>query len=162
VDEAFTVGEGVVPTGRYDFDGASMTFQSSAGRAFSGDVRVGGGGYFHGHRRSVGGSLRWLASARLALKASADHNRIEFPEGSFNSSVYAGRLKYALNTSVFASLSVQYNELLNQLVTYGRFNVIHGPLSDLFLVLSERRQLGPAGGVLERTITAKVTKLLAY
>jgi hypothetical protein len=162
VDEAFTVGEGVVPTGRYDFDGASMTFQSSAGRALSGDVRVGGGGYFHGHRRSVGGSLRWLASARLALTASADHNRIEFPEGSFNSSVYAGRLKYALNTSVFASLSVQYNELLNQLVTYGRFNVIHGPLSDLFLVLSERRQLGPAGGVLERTITAKVTKLLAY
>jgi hypothetical protein len=47
-------------------------------------------------------------------------------------------------------------------VTYARFNVIHGPLSDFFLVLTERRQLGVGSGVLERALTAKVTKLVAF
>jgi len=98
----------------------------------------------------------------LALTASADYNRIELPEGAFTSSVYAGRLKYAFNTRVFSSLNVQYNEVLDQLITYARFNVIHGPLSDFFLVLTERRQLGEGGAVLERALTAKVTKLLSF
>jgi hypothetical protein len=162
VEEAFSVGEGVVPVGGYDFDEAQMSFQSSAGRPLSGSIRLSGGGYFGGDRRSVGGGFRWLASARLAVTGSADYNRIELPEGSFTSSVYSGRLKYAFNTRVFSSLNVQYNEVLDQLVTYARFNVIHGPLSDFFLVLTERRQLGEEGAVLERAITAKVTKLLAF
>jgi len=110
----------------------------------------------------VGGGFRWLVSPRLALTASADYNRIELPEGAFNSSVYSGRLKYSLNTRLFTSLNVQYNDVLDQLVTYARFNVIHGPLSDFFLVVSERRQLGSAPAVLERTLTAKVTKFVSF
>ncbi len=34
--------------------------------------------------------------------------------------------------------------------------------SDLSLVLTERRQLGASGGVLERAITFKVTRLLTF
>ena len=119
-----------------------------------------GGGYFNGDRRSVGGSFRWLATHALAVEGSADHNRIELPDGAFNSSVYSGRLKYALSTRVFGTLNVQYNEDAHQIVTYARFNVIHGPLSDFFVVFSERRRLGEASGVLERAVTLKVTKLL--
>jgi len=50
------------------------------------------------------------------------------------------------------------------MVTNVRFNLIHAPLSDLFLVFTERRSL--AGGVttpvLERGITLKFTKLFAF
>ena len=149
VQAPFSVGEGTVPRGGYDFDEAELSFQSSAGRPFSAGVKVSGGGYFHGDRQSVGGSFRWLVSHQLA-------------EGVFTSSVYSGRVKLGLSTRAFAALNVQYNEALDQLVTYGRFNVIHGPLSDLFLVLTERRRLGEGGGVLERALTLKVTKLVSF
>lgn len=162
VQDPFTVSGGTVPVGGYDFDEAQLSFQSSAGRPFSAGVTVSGGGYFHGDRRSVGGSFRWLVSHQLAVQGSADYNRLELPEGVFNSSVYAGRVKFAFSTRAFAALNVQYNDALDQLVTYGRFNVIHGPLSDLFLVLTERRQLGEGGGVLERALTLKATKLVSF
>jgi hypothetical protein len=162
VEVPFDVGGGTIPVGGYDFDEAALHFQSSAGRPFSADVSVAGGGYYDGHRRSVGGGFRWLASHQLAFTGSADYNRIELPEGTFTSAVYAGRLKYAFSTRAFLTLNVQYNDDLEQLVSYARFNVIHGPLSDFFVVLTERRQLGDRSAVLERAVTAKVTKLLAF
>lgn len=162
VDAPFRVGEGTIGAGEYDFGEASLAFGSSAGRPFSADVSLGGGGYYGGARRSVGVSARWLASHRLALTASADHNRIELGGDGFTTAVYAGRLKYAFSTRAFLTLNLQYNEDVDQVVTYARFNVIHAPLSDLFLVVSERRQLGSAAGVLERTVTAKVTRLVAF
>jgi hypothetical protein len=162
VEAPFQVSGGVVSVGGYDFDEASVRFGSSAGRAFSADISLSGGGYFHGDRRSVGGGFRWLASHRLAVTGSADFNRVSLPDGDFTSAVYAGRIKYAFSTRAFLTLNVQYNDDVDQLVTYARFNVIHGPLSDFFLVFTERRQLGATSGVLERVLTAKVTKLLSF
>lgn len=73
---------------------------------------------------------------------------------------------------------MQYNQSSDELFTNVRFNLIHASLSDLFLVYSERRDLGePAalatndamaeGGssgnpVIDRRITLKVTKLVAF
>ncbi len=56
---------------------------------------------------------------------------------------------------------MQYNRATEQLVTNVRLNIIHAPLSDVFLVFSERRDVG-AGDVLERAVTLKVTKLFAF
>ncbi len=162
VESPFSVGDGTVAAGGYDFDEASLSFQSSAGRPFSANLSVSGGGYYGGERRSVGAGLRWLASHRLALTGSADYNRLELEEGTVTTSVYAGRIKYAFSTRAFLTLNVQYNQDVDQVVSYARFNVIHGPLSDFFLVFTERRRLGDEGGVLERAITAKVTKLLSF
>lgn len=162
VEQPFAVGEGTVPAGEYDFDEGSLAFQSSAGQPFSADVSVSGGGYYGGERRSVGAGFRWLVNYRLALTGSADYNRLDLGGGDVTTSVYSGRIKYAFSKRVFTTLNVQYNQDVEQLITYARFNVIHGPLSDFFLVLTERRQLGGSGGVLERVATAKVTKLLSF
>jgi hypothetical protein len=162
VERPFTLSGGVIAAGGYDFDEGSVRFQSSAGKPFSASVALSGGGYYGGERRSLSGGFRWLASNRLAFTGSADYNRLDLGAGPFASSVYSGRLKYAFNTRAFLTLNVQYNQDVDQMVSYARFNVIHGPLSDFFLVLTERRQMGTGGGVLERAFTAKVTKLLAF
>ena len=59
---------------------------------------------------------------------------------------------------------VQYNQQTEELITNVRFNLIHAPLSDLFVVYTERRSLADAvtEPVLERGITLKVTKLFAF
>ena len=59
---------------------------------------------------------------------------------------------------------MQYNESTDELITNARFNWLHAPLSDVFLVYTERRSLadGVSEPVLERGLTLKVTKLLAF
>jgi hypothetical protein len=56
---------------------------------------------------------------------------------------------------------LQYNDATGELVTNVRLNFIHSPLSDLFLVYAERRDTG-SGTVLDRRLSAKLTKLFAF
>jgi hypothetical protein len=62
---------------------------------------------------------------------------------------------------VLTSAFVQYNAAEEEFVTNLRFRWIHAPLSDLYLVLTERRSTATER-VLERFVTLKVTKLLAF
>ena len=89
------------------------------------------------------------------------YNRIGLHGETFDAGLFGGRFKYAFSTTFFASAFMQYNHVTEQLVTNVRFNLIHAPLSDVFLVFSERRDTA-AGDVLERAVTLKVTKLFAF
>ena len=59
---------------------------------------------------------------------------------------------------------VQYNQATDELITNARFNFIHAPLSDLFLVYAERRTFAgdAVQTLLDRGLTLKVTKLVAF
>jgi hypothetical protein len=70
-------------------------------------------------------------------------------------------MRYALSTSFFASAFVQYNSSADEVITNVRFNLIHAPLSDVFLVYSERRNTR-TNTLLDRVLTAKMTKLFAF
>jgi hypothetical protein len=56
---------------------------------------------------------------------------------------------------------VQYNNSADELITNVRLNLIHAPLSDVFLVYNERRNLA-LDTLLDRVIAAKVTRLFAF
>ena len=160
--EPFRVGSSdTVPVGVYDFRDGTIGYESSAGRAISGALRVGGGGYFGGSRQSVGLAGLWRASPHLSVDLSVDHNRVRLTDDAFTADVLGGRVNYAYSTRLFGSAFVQYNAAQEQLVSNLRVNFIHAPLSDLFLVYTERRDMA-AGEVVERLLTAKVTKLVAF
>lgn len=59
---------------------------------------------------------------------------------------------------------VQYNESTDEVISNVRANLIHAPLSDIFLVYSERRSLASdiSSRLLERGLTLKVTNLFAF
>ena len=160
--EPFRVGSSdTVPIGAYEFRDGTIGYESSAGRAISGALRIGGGGYFGGSRQSVGLAGLWRASPHLSVDLSVDHNRVRLADDAFTADVLGGRISYAQSTRLFGSAFVQYNAAEEQLVSNLRVNFIHAPLSDLFLVYTERRDMA-AGAVVERLLTAKVTKLVAF
>lgn len=162
VDEAFSVRGAQVGVGHYDFVEGSMSYQMSGARRVSGRVNVGGGEYFDGDRRSVGATVLGRLGHNLLLELSADHNRIDLPEqGVTTADVYGAKLDVFFSTTLLTSAFVQYNEASQELVTNLRFRWIHAPLSDLYLVLTERRDTN-ANTVLDRFLTMKVTKLLAF
>lgn len=162
VDDAFSVRGAQVAVGRYDFVEATASYQLSGARPLSGRINLGGGSYFGGERRSVGGSILGRVGSRLLLDLSVNHNAIDLPgQPSTTADVYGAKLDVFFSTSLYTSAFVQYNEAEGEFVTNLRFRWIHAPLSDLYLVLTERRDTG-AGVVLDRFVTVKATKLLAF
>ena len=92
------------------------------------------------------------------------HNDLALGGSDFTADLISARLRYAHDTRTFFIGFVQFNETTDELIANVRFNLIHAPLSDIFLVLTERRSLGDGvvDAVIERGVTLKVTKLLAF
>jgi len=88
-------------------------------------------------------------------------NDIEVSTGSFVSTLVTGRVNYNFNTKMFVNALLQYNTDSQQWSSNLRFNIIHRPLSDFFLVYNERRD-ERSGDLLNRALIAKMTYLVAF
>lgn len=162
IGEAFLVaGEGEVPAGRYRFTEASLSYTASAARPLSAELEVAGGEFFSGNRTSLTLSGDWRPSRHMALGLQAQRNDISLPGSEFTADIIGARVDIAGSRRLFLNSFVQYNTASEEVVTNLRLNFIHAPLSDIFLVFSERRDV-EAGRVLEREITLKGTKLLSF
>ena len=161
--EPFRIQSGAsVAPGDYSFREVSATYQTSGARSLSGRLQLTGGDFFNGSRRSAAVSGDWQPDPRLALNGSVDVNYVSLPDTpSFTADVFGARVRYAHSTRSFASAGVQYNSATEELVTSLRTNFIHAPLSDLFLVFTERRNLD-AGTTLERIVSLKVTRTVPF
>ena len=155
-----------VPTGDYDFETKTVNYRSSGERALSGMVGYSQGGFYDGDRRSIGGNLQFRPNHHLAFDFGVQHNDLNLAGEDFTADLFSGRFRYAFNTKLFLMGFVQYNESTEDLVTYLRLNIIHAPLSDVFIVFSERRNVAAGvfdgAQVVDRVVTAKVTKLIAF
>lgn len=161
--EPFTLrDDAVVAAGSYSFREATLSYESSRARSLSARAAIAGGEFFHGDRRSASLQARWRPTYRWALDVSADHNRITLPDSpAFTADVVGSRINYAQSTSLFASAYVQYNTSTQHVVTSVRLNYIHAPLSDLFLVYTERR-VRAGDRTLERVVSLKVTRSFSF
>ena len=129
-------------------------------RALSANARYTRGGFYSGERRSVdlGGVLKM--GERLAAQAGWSMNDIDVPEGSYTQHLLSMRFNYSFSTNLFLRGLVQYNNTFGEWSSNIRFNFIHRPLSDFFLVYNERRD--DAGRRLDRALIAKFTYLLDF
>ncbi|MEX2471636.1 MAG: DUF5916 domain-containing protein [Gemmatimonadota bacterium] len=160
VPTAFSVRGATVAAGSYGFSEARASYTASRARPLSGRVSVGGGGYFGGDIRSVGGSVLGRLGYRALLDLSVEHNRIDLPgQAPVTADIYSAKLDVFFSPRFLTSAFVQYNEATDEVITNARLNWIHAPLSDLYLVLTERRR---GGDVLERLLSLKVTKLISF
>ena len=163
VHEPFSAGGATVPAGEHKFREGSVSYGSSGGRALSGRMNVGGGGFYNGNRFTISGSvLGRLGGDRAVIDISAEHNRIDLPgQQAVDAAVYSASVKYFFSTSLLTTALMQYDEANQEVLTDLRLNWIHAPLSDVYLVLTERRDT-EARQVLERLITLKVTRLFQF
>ncbi len=154
-----------VPAGEYDYGAFATSYQSNLGRKLGGRLSLTRGGFFDGDRTSLTGSVTLRPNAHLFAEATAQRNRLTLAGRTFDANLLGGRFRYAHNTRTFLSAFLQYNETTDEVQTNVRFNLIHAPLSDVFLVYSERRDRSPEPGraaLTERAVTLKVTKLVAF
>lgn len=160
VDSTAIAGVLVAP-GDFDFNRTSVRLMTSGARPISGDVSYGFGDFYDGTRRATTARLTLRPTFKFQLDLQSQLNRLELAGQEFDANLYSARFKFANSTRSFLSGSVQYNETTGELLTNVRFNWIHAPLSDVFIVVTERRDT-VTNRVIDRLLSLKFTKLFSF
>lgn len=162
LEQPFTVfPDRTIPAGAYGWREGVVRLQSPQSRALSAAAAVTTGGFYDGTRSSYGGMATWRARHNLSLEGGLTRNDVLLANGPFLADIASARVRYAWSTRFFGSAFVQYNTQSRTIVTNARVNVRYAPLSDLFLVYTERRN-AESGLRNERTLSLKLTRMLAF
>jgi hypothetical protein len=164
LDEPFVINSrrGItVPPGRYEFKEYFGLWNTNSSAPVSAQLRYSNGEFYDGYRRgyNVGGTVR--VNEHFNVSGSAAINDIELPDGAFTTTLVTARVNYYMNTKVFVNALVQYNTDARQWSSNVRLDIIHRPLSDIYLVYNERRN-SVSGDLINRALIAKLTYLLAF
>jgi hypothetical protein len=140
VDAPFTLADSLpVPAGKYRTDRWSVNGRTSSARPWRLSARASGSDFFGGDRRSWGDDATIVPTPSLALTAGFSRDHVDLPSGSFTADITSLRFTWALSTRVTTNALVQYNALTDDLIANLRFNLIHRPGSDLYVVFTEAR-----------------------
>ncbi len=150
-----------VQPGRYEFDEYFVLFRSDSARPFSFESRYSDGKLYDGYRRGYTFSPTFKVNHHFNASVGIQINDIDLPVAAYVSKLVNTRVNYNFNTRLFLNALVQYNTDSRQWSSNVRFNFIHRPLSDLFLVYNERR-LDGSGDLIDRALIAKMTYMVAF
>ena len=158
----FGIASGVVlQPGDYSFRDAAVALQSSSGRSLTGRVQVGVGEFWSGTRTSFSTRASWRPRYDLFAEVSVERNQVDLPEGAFEADVARAAVRYAWSTRLSGSAFLQYNRQTEQWVSNVRWNFRHAPMSDVFLIFTQRNRAG-MDGPQERSVALKVTRLVGF
>jgi hypothetical protein len=155
-------GTVVVPAGIYDQPDWFVTGRLDQSRRIYPTATYRLGPFYNGYKHSYSGSSTFRLNYKFNASLNYTHNNISLPgpNGRFKTHLLTTRLNYSFSTAVFLNALVQYNSDARQWSSNIRFNIIHRPLSDFFLVYNERRN-STTGDLADRAIVAKLTYMLS-
>ena len=150
-----------IPVGRYRFENGVASFTTSRARRLSGNGGYRFGEFWNGHRRGVTAGARLRVNAKLATGLTYGRDVIDLPGFSFTTNLLSLRVDGSFSTRMFLNAFIQYNSVSREVISNIRFNFIHHPLSDLYIVFNETR---PTTGsrFRARALILKFTQLLNF
>lgn len=166
INEPFAISRDIdpIPAGSYSWVEWMLRGNSDPSRAVSGGFTGIVGGLWSGTQKTVRANLTLRPSYRFFLETRLQRTvgDLDLPPATFTKTFWTFRGNYSFNTNMFIDALVQYDpgrKLVNSNV---RFNLIHHPLSDLFIVYNERRFSTGEGIPPGRGITVKGTYMVAF
>ncbi|MGE0440677.1 MAG: DUF5916 domain-containing protein [Gemmatimonadales bacterium] len=155
-----------IPAGRYDWTEYMLYGSSDPSRVVSLSLRAILGGLWSGTQKTVSSTLTLRPNYRFRMTAgltrtSADLDR---PADHFTATLLTARANYSFSTGMFLDALTQYDPERHLFNANVRFNLIHHPLSDLFIVFNEQRLTPPDQPDLVpgRSVIVKFTQMLAF
>ena len=166
IDEPLELSPGAapVPAGGYSWNEVAIRASSDASRRFSVSAMFETGGLWSGTAStlSLTGTYRPTPESYVSLGVNRVDADLGIPNGQFIKSVWTARVNYSFTTNMYIDSLVQYDTDLSRFNANLRFNFIHHPLSDLFLVYNEQQFRAdediPAG----RSVIVKFTRMIAF
>jgi len=151
----------VIPIGSYKWYGFEASYMGNRSRMFSANLSFARGGYYNGDQSSYGGGVNIRPGPQFELSMTVNRNNISLPTGTFGTNLMIWRVNYNFNTDLRLSALIQYNSVTQVVSSNIRFNFIHHPLSDLFVVYNENRD-HVSGTLQDRAIILKFTHLISF
>lgn len=147
ITRPFKIADGVIlKPGDYDFTSYVAAYTLGAQRKVSGTVSLRVGDFWSGKNTALEFSgARIELTPQLSLEPAYSINKVELPEGDFDTELGRLRLTYTLSPRMYVSGLVQYDSNASSFSTNLRFRWEWAPSSELFLVYSDDRDTSPFG-----------------
>lgn len=166
ITDPFEIEPGVdsIPPGGYNWTEYMWRFNSDPSKPVSISFTAAWGGLWSGTQRTTNASVTLQPSYHLrgTLGLQRTDAKLNVPRAHFIKSLWTAQANYSFNPRMFLNALVQYEPATHTVNTNIRFDFIHHPLSDIFLVYNEQRIATPEGGPPGRSIILKVTQMLAF
>jgi len=160
LDEPFSIRRNLeIAAGDYNFNRWSAQFRSNPSANVSGRVRYEVGDFWDGTRKGLLLSLALKPHYKFSISAQLQWEKLKLRDGDFTTRLFNTRIEYSLSTKMFLSALIQYNSDRDRISTNLRFNLIHRPLSDIFIVYNEQRDTFQDAEV-DKSLTLKYTHML--
>jgi hypothetical protein len=151
--------------GSYSWNEFALEAETDHSRLVSGSTLVTMGGFWNGTQRSLQAGVIVRPSYHLKVDLAMQRNDITLPAPmhDFVTNLVTSRVGYAFNTRTFLDTLLQYNTDLKQFSANVRFDIIHRPLSDLFVVYNEQQVTDvPTPVTPGRGLILKYTHMMAF
>jgi hypothetical protein len=151
--------------GQYGWNEYQLLVETNHSKMVSASLDLTTGGFWTGTQRSTKLGVIVRPSYHLQFDLALQRNDIDlpFPMHGFVTNLVTSRIGYAFSTRTFLDTLLQYNTDLNQLSANVRFDLIHRPLSDFFVVYNDQRLTDqPTPVNTGRGLILKYTHMLAF
>jgi hypothetical protein len=162
LDAPFAIRPNItIPIGDYPYRRYSVVVNSDKSRVLSANTTIETGTFWSGRSTVLSGGADFKPNDHVWIGATLSQNNVTLPQGAFITNVVGLRANFSFSTRVFLNSFLQYNTDTKQFTSNTRFNIIHRPLSDLFVVFNDRHDT-TAGLLLERSLVVKLTNLFDF
>lgn len=153
-----------IPAGAYGWTDWQLKGATNASRKVSASYTLTEGGLWNGTQHSQLVSVTTRPNAHFSSSVGASHTqaKLTLPNARFDALLYTARTNYSFTTNMFFDALAQYDPRAHQLNANVRFNLIHHPLSDLFVVLNEQRITTPDAPAMGFGVILKYTQMFAF
>ncbi len=152
-----------IPAGAYAWNEYQLKGGTNASRPLSATYTFITGGLWSGRQRTQQVVVTARPSAKLSASLGASHTAatLDLPAAPFDALLWTARTNYSFTTNMFFDALTQYDPRQHVFNANLRFNVIHHPLSDLFIVLNQQRITTPDAPPSGFGVIVKFTQMLS-
>ena len=153
----------VIPAGSYQMHEWYVMLNSSPGRRIYERLTVSPVQFYDGTRLNLSATAGIRATSQFSAEVQYSRNDVKMPWGDFLVNLSTLRLDYTFSPRMTIRSLTQYNSSTNEVSNNIRFNFIHRPGSDIYIVYNDLSQTGlPADifGRKDRQLVVKATYLL--
>ena len=153
-----------IAPGGYNWNEHQLYVITDQSRMFSTSARYIFGGLYSGTQQTINGAVQFRPSYRFKVSLGLQRTsaQLDAPNLHFVNNLTTVRTSYSFTTNMFVDALSQYDATSKQFNANVRFNLIHHPLSDLFVVYNDQRILTPDAPIPGRGIIVKFTQMMSF
>jgi hypothetical protein len=150
-----------IPAGDYEYRGYTASGSIGTSRRTTGSGSITWGEFWDGRSTSIAAALGLRPNYHWSMDLNYTRNDVVLRAGAFTTDLVGSRWLYAFTPRVIVNAFLQYNADTGQVSSNIRFNWTHHPLSDVYVVYNDIRDVR-RGEPLGRSVIVKLTNLFNF